>query len=83
MLAICAASSALAIERSRTVPRDFQRANPCPSTGQTKGACPGYVRDHIVPLCAGGPDHPSNLQWQTVADGKAKDRQEVRTCRSK
>jgi hypothetical protein len=39
------------------------------------------VIDHVNPLCAGGPDHPSNMQWQTVADAKIKDRAERRMCR--
>jgi hypothetical protein len=32
--------------------------------------------DHIIPLKRGGPDVPSNMQWQTIADSKAKDRVE-------
>jgi hypothetical protein len=32
------------------------------------------VVDHIVPLNRGGQDEPSNMQWQTVAETKAKDR---------
>jgi hypothetical protein len=35
---------------------------------------PGYVvADHVVPLAYSGRD-PSNMQWQTTADAKAKDR---------
>jgi 5-methylcytosine-specific restriction endonuclease McrA len=49
-------------------------SNPCPATGRTSGACPGYVVDHIVPLKRGGADEPANMQWQTDADAKAKDR---------
>jgi hypothetical protein len=60
----------------------FMRQHPCPSTGKTRGACPGYVVDHIKPLCAGGADHPRNMQWQTVADAKVKDREERKLCRS-
>ena len=41
---------------------------------------PGYVVDHIVPLCAGGADAPSNMQWQTVDAAKVKDRQERAMC---
>jgi hypothetical protein len=41
---------------------------------QNGGCLPGYVVDHIVLLKRGGPDDPSNMQWQTVLDAKAKDR---------
>jgi hypothetical protein len=37
--------------------------------------------DHIVPLCAGGADRPRNMQWQTVAEAKAKDKEERAMCR--
>ena len=47
-----------------------------PSTGRSSGRCPGYVVDHVRPLECGGADAPSNRQWQTVADGKAKDKTE-------
>ena len=40
----------------------------------------GYVIDHIVPLACGGADAPSNMQWQTVADAKVKDKTERRGC---
>lgn len=60
--------------RSSAARRAFQRAHPCPSTGKPTGACPGYVADHIVPLKRGGIDEPSNMQGQTVAEGKMKDR---------
>lgn len=59
----------------------FKRENPCPSTGLRGGSCPGHVVDHIEPLCAGGPDHRSNMQWQTAAEAKVKDREERRICR--
>jgi hypothetical protein len=59
--------------RSRAVAGEFEREHPCPSTGLTGGPCPGYWRDHIVPLACGGPDAVSNMQWQTIADARAKD----------
>lgn len=37
---------------------------------------PGYVVDHVVPLAEGGADAPSNMQWQTVQQAKAKDKVE-------
>jgi hypothetical protein len=55
---------------------EFRRENPCPATGKTTGACPGYVIDHIVPLKRGGADNPENMQWQTKAEASAKDRWE-------
>ena len=67
--------------RSRDVPRQFQKEHPCPSTGRKSGACPGYVRDHIKPLCAGGADATWNMQWQTTKDARAKDYEERRECR--
>src|SRR5260221_7651576 len=60
----------------------FMKKHPCPATGKTRGACPGYVVDHVKPLCAGGVDHPSNMQWQTIPEGKKKDRLEAEECRA-
>ena len=60
----------------------FRHSHPCPATGKRAGACPGYVVDHIRPLCAGGEDHPRNMQWQTVAEAKVKDRAEAEECRA-
>jgi hypothetical protein len=54
----------------------FRRTHPCPSTGKTYGACPGWVVDHVRALKHGGADGPSNMQWQTRAAAKAKDRWE-------
>jgi len=62
--------------RSTAPRRAFQRTHPCPANGHTSGPCPGYVIDHVVPLKRGGPDTPANMQWQTVAEAKAKDRVE-------
>lgn len=67
--------------RSRAPVRAFVDAVPCPSTGLTGGKCPGYVVDHVVPLCAGGADDPANMQWQARADSYAKDRAELALCR--
>lgn len=79
-LAICATiGTAHATEhRSQAVLHAFQRAHPCPSTGRTTGACPGWVKDHVVPLACGGRDAVANLQWQTTAAAKAKDKWEIR-----
>ena len=66
--------------RSREVTREFQREHPCPSTGLRTGACPGYRKDHIRPLACGGPDAVWNMEWQTIAEAKAKDRWETKAC---
>ncbi len=64
------------IRRSESARLAFKHHHPCPSTGKTSGACPGYVVDHIMPLKRGGADDPSNMQWQTTGAAKAKDRWE-------
>lgn len=69
-------------KRSRAVRAKFQRETPCPSTNSQTGACPGWIVDHVKPLCAGGPDEPGNMQWQTVEDARMKDREERTLCRS-
>jgi hypothetical protein len=68
------------IHRSAQTRAEFKRLHPCPATGKVRGRCPGQVIDHRHALCAGGMDSPDNMQWQTIADAKSKDRWE---CRSK
>lgn len=48
-------------------------------TGHPHG-WPGHVVDHIRPLACGGADAPSNMQWQTTAEAKAKDKVERSGC---
>jgi hypothetical protein len=68
------------VKRSTAMKDAYTHLHPCPATGKPGGPCPGYVVDHITPLCAGGPDRLTNMQWQTVADGKRKDADERRLC---
>ena len=63
------------IQRSEAARHAFAR-----QTGYPHGR-PGYVIDHIKPLACGGADDPSNMQWQTVAEAKAKDKTERVGCR--
>jgi len=74
--ASCARNAKGKIKRSRKAKRQFESQNPCPSTGKSTGGCPGYVVDHKTALAEGGVDEPSNMQWQTTADAKAKDKWE-------
>jgi hypothetical protein len=70
-VAICfvlAVSASAKEPRSPSVKREFQLTRPCPATGLRSGACPGYIKEHVVPLARGAPDAVSNLQWQTVPD---------------
>jgi hypothetical protein len=62
------------VKRSASAKNAFKRQHPCPATGKSSGPCRGYVIDHVKPLACGGADDPSNMQWQTVEEGKAKDK---------
>jgi len=76
-------SSAAAVDRSRVVRAEFQRLNPCPATGATRGACPGFEADHVIALCAGGADHHSNMEWRTREDRALKTKFDTMQCRLK
>jgi hypothetical protein len=64
------------IVRSPQAKQAYRKSHPCPATGKTYGACPGWIVDHVEALKHGGADDPSNMQWQTRAEAKAKDRVE-------
>lgn len=82
ILALLATAPAEArTERDRAQVRAFRAENPCPATGRTRGPCAGWEIDHAVPLCAGGADHPSNLQWLRKEDHRFKTLVDVRECR--
>ena len=68
------------IHRDHKAVAEFKRSTPCPGTGRAQKKCPGYVVDHVKPLACGGPDKPENMQYQTVAEGKAKDKWERKAC---
>ena len=63
------------IKRRAAAKEQFER-----ETGYPHGR-PGYVVDHIKPLACGGADDPSNMQWQTIEEGKAKDKTERIGCK--
>jgi hypothetical protein len=68
------------IERSAAAKHAFEASQRCPATGRTSGPCKGYVIDHVKPLACGGTDAPSNMQWQSEAAAKIKDRTERAGC---
>lgn len=74
------ATAVVAEARDSTARAAFMGQYPCPATGKMRGQCPGYVVDHVRPLCAGGADHPANMQWQDTVSAKIKDRDERREC---
>ena len=74
--------NALKNVRNASAKRNFQASNACPATGKTTGSCKGYVIDHKTPLACGGADTPENMQWQTAAEAKLKDKTERAGCGS-
>ncbi|AFU47320.1 hypothetical protein C380_18130 [Acidovorax sp. KKS102] len=82
LLAVAFASGANArIPRSSAAVAEFKRQNACPINSATRGPCPGYEVDHIVPLCAGGLDTPANMQWLTRQAHREKTKVDVMRCR--
>jgi hypothetical protein len=84
-----AAEPRTASSRAAAQPRDakgrFVRSGTAKAAFMKQSGYPGgrrgYVVDHIIPLACGGPDAPTNMQWQTTAEAKAKDKVERRGCR--
>jgi hypothetical protein len=74
---LCVSTVPAVTIRGSSAKAEFKHENPCPANGHRYGPCPGYVIDHIVPLACNGADSPSNMQWQTIADAKAKDKWEL------
>lgn len=69
------------IERSAAARHAFVKTNACPSTGRHRLPCPGYQIDHVIPLCAGGIDKTSNLQWLEIQAHKGKTRLDIHLCK--
>jgi hypothetical protein len=62
------------LKRSKEAKRQFEKQSGHPS------GWPGHVIDHKIPLACGGSDTPSNMQWQSVDEAKAKDKVERQGC---
>ena len=54
------------IARSTAVLNAYRKIHPCPVTGKSYGACPGWAINHVIPLAKGGCDSVINLQWLPV-----------------
>ena len=78
--ALVLVSTVDARERSQKAKNDFKHTHPCPANGNDRGKCPGHIIDHIQALACSGADAPSNMQWQTVAENKTKDKWERNGC---
>ena len=81
LLAIAGQATGGPPHRSPAARAEFVKANPCPANGKTRGACPGWEVDHVVPLKCGGQDDPANMQWLTVEAHKRKTAAEAKNCR--
>jgi hypothetical protein len=68
-------SSTVCFARSRAAKHTFEV-----ETGYPKGR-PGYLVEYRVPLACGGADAPYNMQWQTIADGKAQAKRDRKRCK--
>ena len=68
------------VARNAGVMRRFSETVPCPATGQVRRSCPGYTRDHFIPLCAGGDDAFENIWFEDMGRAEIKDRFEDRLC---
>lgn len=75
-LLLLVANSVHPTERSSAAKRAFVKEHACPSTHKNELPCPGHVIDHKKSLDCGGKDEPENMQWQTIAEAKEKDKWE-------
>ncbi len=62
-----------AIKRNSAVIDAYKRLHPCPATGLSTGACPGWQINHTIPLVSGGCDSVINMSWLPL---------QIKTCTS-
>jgi len=72
-----------ASEHSQKAKDEFKYLHPCPADGSDRGPCSGYIIGYIIPLTCGGADNLNNMQWQSIAESKAKDWWEYQNCQIK
>jgi hypothetical protein len=70
----------IADARDASQVRAFRKGNPCPTTGQTTGACKEWIVNHKKALCLGGLDDPSNMEWQEYKESLRMDVLEREAC---
>lgn len=75
LLLVLFASCASADIRHPGTVTDFKRLSGFPN------GRPGFVADHMIPLCLGGPDTVDNLKWQKEDASYAKDAFERALCK--
>ena len=63
------------IKRSSSASRQFLKQNGFEKVPH------GWQVDHVIPLCAGGPDTPDNMQLITIETHKKKTRQDMKLCK--
>ena len=80
-LVVTSVSTACALPRDAVQKHAFRRANPCPVTGERKGACPGHEIDHRKALMNGGADTPRNMQWLPREEHRVKTQRDHAACR--
>jgi len=61
-----------AASRTQRARSDFQRVKPCPSTGKSTGACPGYTIAYKTALKSGGANTAGNMLWKPTQVAKTK-----------
>ena len=81
LMVLITTSAQATVKRSQKARYDFMRETPCPAAVHKRYTCPGFVIDHVKPLACGGLDRPINMQWQSVAEAKAKDKWELKGCK--
>lgn len=81
---LCAGALLAAVATANAQPQICINGHPAPRRPDvTYGGLPtkpGYERDHIIPLCLGGPDARSNIQYQPWPDARLKDERERQAC---
>lgn len=77
LIALFVSYESVGAERSQSVRRAFIKEHPCPIV--VDGKCRAEV-DHAEPICAGGKDEVSNLQWLEIEQHRRKTAMDILRC---